>query len=61
MKYSELRRILEDAGCRIKRNGASHDIYYSPISDNVFPVGRHSSQEVPAGTLNKILKQAGLK
>jgi Predicted periplasmic or secreted lipoprotein len=61
MKYSELRRILEDAGCWIKRNGSNHDIYYSPISENSFPVGRHTSQEVPNGTLSKILKQAGLK
>lgn len=61
MKYSELRSILENAGCWIKRNGGNHDIYYSPISESNFPVGRHKSQEVPTGTLNKILKQAGLK
>jgi predicted RNA binding protein YcfA (HicA-like mRNA interferase family) len=61
MKYSELRRILEDAGCWIKRNGSNHDIYYSPISENSFPVGRHTSKEIPTGTVNKILKQAGLK
>lgn len=61
MKFSELRRLLEKAGCEIKRNGANHDIYYSPISENSFPVGRHLSQEVPTGTLNSILKQAGLR
>lgn len=61
MKYSELRRILEDAGCWIKRNGSNHDIYYSPINKKSFPVGRHQTQEVASGTLNKILKEAGLK
>ncbi len=61
MKFSELRKTLEKAGCYIKRNGANHDWYYSPISEQSFPVGRHLSQEVPTGTLNKILKQAGLK
>ena len=60
MKYSELRRILERSGCYIKRHGASHDWYYSPITEKSFPVGRHSKQEVAKGTLNSILKQAGL-
>ncbi|NDV79831.1 type II toxin-antitoxin system HicA family toxin [Dysgonomonas sp. 511] len=36
--------------------GAPHDIYYSPISENSFPVGRHSAKEVPTGTVNKILR-----
>jgi predicted RNA binding protein YcfA (HicA-like mRNA interferase family) len=61
MKYSELRKILESAGCYIKRNGGNHDWFYSPISQKSFPVGRHNSQEVPNGTLNSILKEAGLK
>lgn len=61
MKYSELRRTLESAGCYIKRHGANHDWYYSPITERSFPVGRHLSQEVATGTLNSILRQAGLK
>lgn len=61
MKYSELIRFLEKAGCTVKRHGGNHDWYYSPISERSFPVGRHQSEEVPPGTLNKILKQAGLK
>lgn len=61
MKYSELRRIIEGAGCYIKRNGSNHDIYYSPITENSFPVGRHNSQEVPKGTLRSILKSAGVE
>lgn len=61
MKYSELRKILEEAKCFIKRSGAKHDWYYSPKTNQSFPVGRHKTQEVPTGTLNTILKQAGLK
>lgn len=61
MKYSELRKILENAGCHIKRRGGNHDWFYSPVTKKSFPVGRHKSQEVPNGTLNSILKDAGLK
>lgn len=60
MKYKELFRILKDHGCEIKRHGSSHDIWFSPINDCLFPVGRHGSQEVPKGTLNSILKEAGI-
>ena len=61
MRYTELFRILKDHGCEIERHGSSHDIWRSPISGRVFPVGRHGSQEVPKGTLNSILKEAGIK
>ena len=61
MKYSELIRLLENAGCYIKRNGGNHDWYYSPNTKQSFPVGRHKTQEVPKGTLNSILTKAGLK
>lgn len=60
MKFSELIRELESAGCYIKRNGGNHDWYYSPVTGASFPVGRHFSQEVPRGTLNTIKKKAGI-
>ena len=61
MKYSELIKILENTGCYVKRNGGNHDWYYSPKTEQNFPVGRHKTQEVPKGTLNSILKKAGIK
>ena len=61
MKYSELIKTLENAGCYIKRNGGNHDWYYSPSTEQCFPVGRHKTQDVPKGTLNNILTKAGLK
>ena len=60
MKFSELRRRIEAAGCFIVRNGANHDIYFSPITGLKFPVGRHMSEEVPKGTERSILRKAGL-
>lgn len=60
MKFSELIRELEAAGCYIKHHGGNHDWYYSPITGACFPVGRHLSQEVPGGTLKIIKKKAGI-
>lgn len=61
MKYSELERILKKAGCTVYREGANHTMWYSPITGNKFPVGRHTKEEVPIGTLRNILKSAGLE
>lgn len=60
MKFSELYRLLEDNGWEIKK-GKKHYKYVHPDFKTPIPVGRHSSQEVPTGTLAKILKDAGLK
>lgn len=61
MKYSELERMLKKAGCTVCREGANHTMWYSPITKTKFPVGRHSKEEVPIGTLRNILKSAGLE
>lgn len=60
MKVSELRRLIEKAGCFIKRSGGNHDMYYSPLTGKLFPVSRHMSQEVPKGTERSIKKAAGV-
>lgn len=61
MKYSELERMLRKAGCWIVEEGGRHTLWYSPITGKTFPVPRHKSQEGKPGTVNKILKVAGLK
>ena len=61
MKTSELIKLLADAGCRKVREGENHEIWYSPLTEKKFQVWRHTSKEIPAGTANKILKDAGLK
>ncbi len=60
MKYSELEKKLQEAGCTISREGKNHTIWYSPITGNSFPVGRHQTQDVPPGTYRSIMKSAGL-
>lgn len=61
MKYSELHKKLKEAGCYIIRQGSNHPIWYSPQTEKEFTTSRHESQEVKTGTLNNILKTAGLK
>jgi len=61
MKYSELERMLKKAGCRIDHEGKRHTMWYSPITGELFPVPRHQGQDAKVGTVNSILKAAGLK
>ena len=61
MKYSELEKRVKKAGCFWYRNGSRHPIWYSPKTKKYFQLSHHKSQEVKKGTLNKILKDAGLK
>jgi len=62
MKYSELERLLRKAGCYdTGHQTAGHPLWHSPITDREFTMSNHGSEEVASGTLNKILKQAGLK
>ncbi len=60
MKYSEIERKLKKAGCYIKRQGARHPIWYSPITGRSFPVSNHKSQEAKTGTVKSISEQSGV-
>ncbi len=60
MKTQELLKLLKKSNCKLLRNGSRHDIWYSPVTDKQFAVPRHKA-EIPSGTLNNILKDAGLK
>lgn len=61
MKTSELTRMLKKAGCFLDTNGANHDIWYSPLTGKRFCVPRHGAKEIPTGTAERIMKDAGLK
>ena len=60
MKYSELIRKLKEDGWFLERT-KKHNIYIHPTKKNILVVPKHAGKEVPTGTLNSILKQAGLK
>ena len=61
MKYSELEKLLTQAGCYVLKEGANHTIWFSPATKKKFPVGRHKTEDVPRGTLNSIKQAAGIK
>ncbi len=61
MKYSELKKLLRKNGCQLEREGAGHEIWYSPKTGKRFTVGRHNTEEVKTGTLKNILKDAGVQ
>ena len=60
MKFSEFYRLLESDGWYIKSTN-KHIKYVHASKPGIIPVGKHGSKEVPKGTLNKMLKDAGLK
>ncbi|MDY5920566.1 MAG: type II toxin-antitoxin system HicA family toxin [Candidatus Enteromonas sp.] len=60
MKFSEFYRLLEANGWTIKK-GTNHYKYVHPDFDYFIPVGRHKSQEIPKGTLDSMMRKAGLK
>jgi predicted RNA binding protein YcfA (HicA-like mRNA interferase family) len=61
MKYSEVERKLKDSGCYFYRNGSNHEIWFSPITGNKFPLSHHKSEEAKTGTVHKISKASGVK
>ena len=61
MKTSELTRDISKEGCQLKRHGAEHDIWWNPKTGGTAQIPRHPSKELKTGTVNKILKDLGLK
>lgn len=59
VKTSEIIKLLKKAGCYEVREGGKHDIWYSPITNMYFPVWHHK-KEIPTGTAEKIMKEAGI-
>lgn len=61
MTYGEIKRLLKKSGCYLKAEGKRHELWFSPITGETFPVGRHNTEEVKNGTLQSIKRAAGLK
>lgn len=60
-KVHELIARLEADGWLLVRQKGSHRQYHHPTKPGTVTVAGKPSIEVPPGTLNSILKQAGLK
>ena len=61
MKVSELLRLLGKDGWVMVRQRGSHRQLHHPTKPGTVTVAGKPSVDVPPGTLNSVLKQAGLK
>jgi predicted RNA binding protein YcfA (HicA-like mRNA interferase family) len=61
MKVSDLLRLLENDGWFIVRQRGSHRQLHHPTKKGTVTASGKLSIDVPIGTLNSALKQAGLK
>ena len=59
MKPTDLIKELINAGCVLKRVRGSHHIFYSPITNKIFPVP-HPKSNWPISPVKTIKKSAGL-
>jgi predicted RNA binding protein YcfA (HicA-like mRNA interferase family) len=48
-------------GWTLKAQSGSHKQFIHPVKQGKVTVADHGKKEIPPGTLNSILKQAGLK
>jgi predicted RNA binding protein YcfA (HicA-like mRNA interferase family) len=61
MKTGEVIALLESDGWFLARTSGSHRQFKHPVKPGTVTVAGKPSIDVPSGTLNSILKQAGLK
>jgi predicted RNA binding protein YcfA (HicA-like mRNA interferase family) len=61
VKVREIVRILEDDGWLLVRTRGSHHQYKHPTKPGLVTIPGNRNHELAPGTLNSILKQAGLK
>ena len=61
MKVSELLSLIGQDGWLLVRQRGSHRQFHHPIKSGTVTVAGKPSIDVPRGTLNSVLKQAGLK
>ena len=61
MKFREVIKLIEEDGWRLTRIKGSHRQYTHSVKSGTVTVAGKPNLDVPAGTLNSILKQAGVK
>jgi predicted RNA binding protein YcfA (HicA-like mRNA interferase family)/predicted RNase H-like HicB family nuclease len=61
VKYREFIRLIEQDGWIWARTTGSHRHYHHPEKPGVVTVAGIGNVDIPQGTLNAMLKQAGLK
>jgi len=61
VKVRELLALIESDGWILARTKGSHRQFQHPTKPGTVTVAGNPGVDVPAGTLNSVLKQAGLK
>lgn len=61
MKVREVIELLQEDGWRLARTKGSHRQFKHPSKPGTVTVAGKSGLDMPPGTLNSVLKQAGLK
>ena len=61
MKVREVVRLLRDDGWVLVRTRGSHHQYKHPTKPGLVTIPGNGNDELAAGTLNSVMKQAGLK
>ena len=60
-KVRDAIRLVERDGWRLVRTRGSHRVYKHPAKRGVVVIAGHPGVDVPQGTWNSIIKQAGLQ
>ena len=60
-KVRDAIRIVERDGWRLARTRGSHRVYKHPVKRGIVVVAGNPGVDLPQGTWNNILKQAGLR
>jgi predicted RNA binding protein YcfA (HicA-like mRNA interferase family) len=61
MKVRDMLKRLKEDGWRLDRTRGDHKQYTHPVKPGTVTVPGHEGDDLTPGTLNSILKQAGLK
>jgi predicted RNA binding protein YcfA (HicA-like mRNA interferase family) len=61
MKVKELIKLIEKDGWYLVRVKGSHRQFHHPTKNGTVTIAGKESVDIPIGTLNSVLKQAGLK
>jgi predicted RNA binding protein YcfA (HicA-like mRNA interferase family) len=61
MKVRDLVKLVEADGWRLVRTKGSHRQFHHPSKRGTVTISGNAGIDVPIGTMNTVLKQAGLK
>jgi len=61
LKVEDVIKLIEKDGWVLVRTRGSHRQFHHPVKSGTVTIAGKESVDMPPGTLNNVLKQAGLK